>query len=296
MTQPRLKQVLVPLDGSSQASAALKEALVLYPEADVCALHVLQVTKVAGDETKSGYELAVEEGEKIQKAAEKTATDLGRAIETELLEGNVAKTIIKYAEESNTDHIIMGSRGQTGLKQTVLGSVAAAVIRQASSPVTVVPERIEEPKHRTKINRVLVPLDGSAEGTVALRYAFETFPEAVFTVAYVVDTITEYSDSYKQSSRQSKRRQKGTRDKTDQIFATVTELSNEYNVDCSPLTLTGAVPDALLSCAEDTDVEYIVIGSRNLAHLTKAILGSVSEAVVRRSPVPITVIRKSSVG
>lgn len=173
MTQPLLKQVLVPLDGSSQASAALKETFLLFPEADVCALHVLQVTKVAGDETKSGYELAVEEGEKIQKAAEETATEFGRAIETELIEGNAARTIIEYAEESDIDHIVMGSRGQSGLKRTVLGSVSAAVIRQASSPVTVVPERIEEPKHRTEINRLLVPIDGSTEGTETLRRSCE---------------------------------------------------------------------------------------------------------------------------
>lgn len=296
MTQSRLKRVLVPLDGSSQASAALKEALVLFSRADVCVLHVIQVTKVAGDETKSGYELAVEEGEKIRKAAEETATEHGRAIETELTEGNAAKTIVKYAEKNDIDHIVMGSRSQSGLKQTVLGSVATAVIRQSPSPVTVVSERSEDPAERTEINRVLVPIDGSAEGTAALRYAVETFPTAVFTAAYVVDTMTEYSESYKRSHRQTERQQKGARNKTDQIFETVTELSNEYNVDCSPLALTGAVPDAIISCAEDIDVEHIVIGSRNRAHLTKAALGSVSEATVRRSSVPITVVRHSSAG
>lgn len=153
MTQPLLKRVLVPLDGSSQAEAALREAFGLFPEADVHVLHVIQVTKVAGDDTKSGYELAVEEAEEIREAAEEIAAGYERDIETEMIEGNAAKTIVRYAETNAIDHIVIGSRGRSVLKQTLLGSVAAAVVRQAPSPVTVVPALSGETVDQTEIDR-----------------------------------------------------------------------------------------------------------------------------------------------
>jgi nucleotide-binding universal stress UspA family protein len=51
---------------------------------------------------------------------------------------SVADAIITYAERSNVDLIVIGTKGRTGLKKFVLGSVASGVISHAKSPVLVV--------------------------------------------------------------------------------------------------------------------------------------------------------------
>lgn len=294
MTHPPLKRVLVPLDGSSQSEAALEEALELFPQADVRVLHVLQVRKVAGDGTKSGYELAVEEAEAIRETAEEIATEHGRGVETETIEGNTEKTIIRNAKSNDIDHIVMGSRGQSGLKQALLGSVATAVVRRAPAPVTVVPERSEKSTNGAERNRILVPVDGSAAGTAALRYAIETFPDAEFTVIHVIDPVKGYGEAREQPLRRTEQWREDTRDRTEQLFETVETLADEHGITCSTMTrttLTGTVPHAILTCAEDIDADHIVVGNPNRSRLTKALLGSVSEAIVRRSSVPVTVVR-----
>jgi nucleotide-binding universal stress UspA family protein len=51
---------------------------------------------------------------------------------------SVAYAIISYSERNNVDLIIMGTKGRTGLKKFLLGSVASGVISHAKSPVLVV--------------------------------------------------------------------------------------------------------------------------------------------------------------
>lgn len=51
---------------------------------------------------------------------------------------SVAESIISYAAEQKADLIVIGTRGRSGLKRLVLGSVANGVVAHASCPVLVV--------------------------------------------------------------------------------------------------------------------------------------------------------------
>lgn len=66
-------------------------------------------------------------------------SDLGIPVEAKLLEGQVVhRVIIKEAETSKADLIVIGSHGRTGLKRLFLGSVAQSVLGEAHIPVLVV--------------------------------------------------------------------------------------------------------------------------------------------------------------
>lgn len=51
---------------------------------------------------------------------------------------SVEAAIIEYAEEQHVDLIVMGTRGKSGLKKLLLGSIASAVVTYAGCPVMVV--------------------------------------------------------------------------------------------------------------------------------------------------------------
>lgn len=54
------------------------------------------------------------------------------------LYGNPAPSLVKYADENNVDLIVMGTRGNRGLKKLRLGSVSEQVLKLANCPVMVV--------------------------------------------------------------------------------------------------------------------------------------------------------------
>ena len=61
-------------------------------------------------------------------------------LKTEIVEGakSAATTIMEYAESENIDLIIVGSRGRTGFKKLLLGSVSSKIIKNAHCAVLVI--------------------------------------------------------------------------------------------------------------------------------------------------------------
>ncbi|MFP4217871.1 MAG: universal stress protein [Salinarchaeum sp.] len=136
-------RVLVPLDGSDPSWTALEYALEQHPDEDIIVMHV--VNPVAGlysGEGFSDYEQLISAGEeraeRLFDEARETATETSVAIDTETRIGNPTEMILECVEDLDIDQIVIGSHGRSGVSRVLLGSVAEAVIRRSSVPVTIV--------------------------------------------------------------------------------------------------------------------------------------------------------------
>jgi universal stress protein A len=141
-----IKKILVPVDFSAHSAEAMRFAADLARRygASLDLLHVFQTLTYALPE---GYVLpGAEELEKIMKhfqldleTARRTAIEAGApSVETTLLQGGVATEILRFAKERNSDFIVMGTHGRTGLKHMLIGSVAEHIVRVAPCPVLTV--------------------------------------------------------------------------------------------------------------------------------------------------------------
>lgn len=133
-----MAHVLVPTDGSEQAAAALEYAFDLFPEGDITVLSVVEVTTFPDDPRKTPTEAAEDHAEEALQTAQDLAEEHGRSVYTATVHQSAASGIIDYTEDNDIDHIVMGSKGQSGLTRILLGSVAETVVRRAPVPVTVV--------------------------------------------------------------------------------------------------------------------------------------------------------------
>jgi nucleotide-binding universal stress UspA family protein len=95
----------------------------------------------------SPYEVAIPEPyleETRRIAAEKLAALVDRVaregvvVDSLLTEVPAATAIVRAAEESQADLVVIGTRGHTGLKHLLLGSVAERTVRLAPCPVLTV--------------------------------------------------------------------------------------------------------------------------------------------------------------
>jgi nucleotide-binding universal stress UspA family protein len=141
------QHILVPVDGSPESEAALAYALEERPDPTVTLLHVVNPVSSFGygdDEyfDIEGYQAEArrqhERGEAVLEEARATAAEHGVDAETLLLTGKPATRILETVESHDVDHVVMGSRGRSGVGRVLFGSVAEAVTRRASVPVTVV--------------------------------------------------------------------------------------------------------------------------------------------------------------
>lgn len=135
--------VLVAYDGSDPAQAAVEYAIDEHAEKEIVLLRVVEVADGALD---AGVNLAQE---KIRSIREKRRTetnqevadlfeDAGLDFETEVVFGDPAREIVKYAEENEIGQIVIGNHGRSGVSRVLLGSVGEKVVRRAPMPVTVV--------------------------------------------------------------------------------------------------------------------------------------------------------------
>jgi hypothetical protein len=59
-------------------------------------------------------------------------------VERRLEEGDAATAVLRVAQETSSDLIVMGTRGRTGQANSVMGSVAEYVVRKATCPVVTI--------------------------------------------------------------------------------------------------------------------------------------------------------------
>ncbi|MCX7609442.1 MAG: universal stress protein, partial [Anaerolineales bacterium] len=155
------KTILVADDGSDFARAAIEfVGRLLKPE--TCSVFVLRTFS-----SQQATELGA-----LEDALAHTCEyfrSRGFQVDSELILGSPAQTIIEYAERKKVDLIAMGAKGLRATLGILLGGVAQQVVEYASCPVLVV-----RPGHE-EAHRVLLLTDGSPAGELIFAY-YGRFP------------------------------------------------------------------------------------------------------------------------
>jgi nucleotide-binding universal stress UspA family protein len=146
---PAITRILVPVDFSPSARAALEHATLLAGRfaASLDVLHVWEPPGYVGPDTLALLPVAAG-----QPGWDQTRGELSREVErflgkagarpknlsVRVESGEPSDTILHVARETGVDHIVMGTHGRTGLSRLLIGSVAEAVLRRSTCPVTTI--------------------------------------------------------------------------------------------------------------------------------------------------------------
>ncbi|WP_226040048.1 universal stress protein [Natrinema sp. DC36] len=136
---------------------------------------------------------------------------------------------------------------------------------------------------------VLVAYDGSKPARKAVEHAFTTYPDAEIVLLRVIeaaDSSTEAGISIIQEMLRE-REEKISEEFPDEIDAITSDPDVEFRTE----TVVGRPAREIVSFAEEHDIDHVIIGSHGRAGLSRILLGSVAEKIVRRAPMPVTVIR-----
>lgn len=137
--------------------------------------------------------------------------------------------------------------------------------------------------------RLLIPIDGSAPATEALSYAIETFPDAEFVLVHVL-TPADSGMSADGLLGDPSSMVSGQRERAEALFEEAKATLGEDTAVETAL-LAGRPATEIVNYASENEFDGIVMGSHGRDGAARLLLGSVSETVVRRSPIPVTVVR-----
>lgn len=173
-----VRHILVPLDGSQVAAAAIPYATALARAFDA-PLALLAVVEpfpgrpgMPSDQATEGDERRVATGTAYLESVATALRAPDLVIRTAIRHGNPAVEILRAAEAEEAALVIMSTHGRTGLARLRLGSVAQHVVRHGGTPTLVVrPQHGAVAASAATITAVTVTLDGSPLAEEALPLA-----------------------------------------------------------------------------------------------------------------------------
>jgi nucleotide-binding universal stress UspA family protein len=137
----KLDKIMVPMDGSKLAEAALSTAcdLAARDEATISLLRAAEATPPPGADAVEAQATAVREAEEYLAAVVRRLADKGiKRVEPHVWYGPAATAIVEAASVQKADLIVMCTHGRSGLGRLVLGSVAESVLRGTTTPILIV--------------------------------------------------------------------------------------------------------------------------------------------------------------
>jgi nucleotide-binding universal stress UspA family protein len=137
----KLDKIMVPLDGSMLAEAALSTAcdFAARDGATISLLRAAEAMPRLGADAVEAQVTAVMEAEEYLAAVVRRLADKGiKRVEPHVWYGPAAAAIVEAASAQKADLIVMCTHGRSGLGRLVLGSVAESVLRGTTTPILIV--------------------------------------------------------------------------------------------------------------------------------------------------------------
>lgn len=140
MSIKEVKHILVPLDGSVHSKKGLETAIYLakLTNAEITGLSVAVVYPTLAAAVTKYRDFLTRQFEKQLLSTKEHCEKQGVKFSFKIVNGKPASKIVEFASKNKFELIVIGSRGLSGFKGTVLGSVSNTVTQKSKIPVLVV--------------------------------------------------------------------------------------------------------------------------------------------------------------
>lgn len=206
----------------------------------------------------------------------------------------VEEKLVELAKVEGADLMVMGTNQRQGLNRFWLGSVSRGVLHNTSMNVACVPAADEPSPTADKIpsyRRVLVPTDFSKPGNRAIAFAYGAASRGgeVCLVHVIPPTGGFKLRTEATNALNAKRKQ----ELAARLEALIPEDALRRGIRSKFEIVEHEHPAvAICQAAERCGADLICIGSRGRSGIKKQLLGSVTEALMRRSKRPVLVVRE----
>lgn len=210
----------------------------------------------------------------------RVAQEAGVRAEPRLQYGVPDTCIADLASRLHPRMIVMGTEGRTGWDRLRLGSTAQAIVRDAACPVLAVHGGVagDVVRHpaRVRLERILLAADFSSCAGQALKVV-SILAQRIHATVCVVHAVDPEADL--------KRAQR----KLQQVVRRLEPTGLAVETAC----LTGEAVETILNQAARWQPDVIAVGTQGKRGLTRMVMGSVAEGVLRRAGCPVLVVKRA---
>jgi nucleotide-binding universal stress UspA family protein len=297
-----MQRILCPVDFSDVSRRALAHAVTLarWYKARLTVMHAFHVVPLApmapelAPALVLGPEYRAELLRELERFVEPSGAD-AVPLEFTVCEGSAGVEIVRRARDDNSDLIVLGTHGRSGVERFVLGSVAEKVLHRAHCPVLTVPAHASDAPPTPVFKRILCALDFSDCSMHALEYALSLAQEAeaCLTLAHVFETDASMPADWRTTLQPAAVREALVAIEAERRARLERAVPANLGSSCTVTTAMacGPAPRELLRLADAGKSDLIVLGvsGRNATDLW--LFGSTTNKVVRQAPCPVLAVR-----
>jgi nucleotide-binding universal stress UspA family protein len=293
------KHILVPLDGSKLAEAALPAAASLAQtlRAPVTLLHIIEQdapVEVHRDRHLTNSSDAEAYLAETAKNAFSSKIKVDWHVHTAAV-ADVARSIVDHsADEFQPDLILLCAHGNSGMRNLFFGNIAQQVAAGSGTPVLLI--KPAEPSVPFRLKRILIPLDNESIHDQAIPIAKELAKayKAQLDLLCVIPTLSTLSGAQAASGNLMPSTTTAYLDIAEEIAQEHFQMHlDEFHKNSLPATAEIARGDPALviaKTAEKIDANLIIFGTHGRAGLNAFWNRSVAAGVARRTQIPILLI------
>jgi nucleotide-binding universal stress UspA family protein len=300
-----LTRILVSLDGTSFSEQALPWAVSIAKRSGA-AIHLATVEvppplafpDVNFLEPLSDAELAYLDG-----VAERLRGVGVVDVAVSVLTGNAPEALEEHRRHIEADLTVMATHGRGPLARSWLGSVADHFARSTAAPVLMIrPAEAEgaiDLESLPELQRIVLTLDGSAlsesavEPTMSLARIFGAATTLVRVIEYPNRTESVYlPDMIEAVEERLEESRRATHDELRRMAAQLSENSGGLVDEEARVVIHAA--EGILDISQERDADLIAMASHGRGGVTRAVLGSVTDKVLRGSNRPVLIVRAES--
>jgi nucleotide-binding universal stress UspA family protein len=291
-------RILVPLDGSPASNVALPLARTVarMVGGSIVLLCVLERpwSELPGNEDELEVQGRVADAREHLGRIAGELSSTGLAVESIVTRGQVGDRILEHIGLERADLVVMRTHGRVGVDRAALGSVAERVLTHTPVPVLLLRtggQRV------SSIQKILVPVDGSPGGAVALATAVGVARAGGARLDLFEAVVPVYPPDWPRYDGRSD--YDPARDDEAMTRARTYVDGLVYRLRAAGVNANGEarivdnVPAGIVEAAGVLETDLIVMSTHGLTGLPRAVLGSVADAVVRTASCPVLLVRQS---
>jgi nucleotide-binding universal stress UspA family protein len=292
-----INRILVPLDGSQAAEEVLSyvELIATPTNARVILLAAVDKPRDWGEDTGGDLKGERHEAESyLRRLQARLTSATGNDVEVEVVTSEPAAAILAASERQHPDLIAMTTHGRSGLARWVLGSVASKVLHATQTPMLVVRPAEGKPSGAPDLKKILVPLDGSELSASVLPFAADlaiSLGASIVLLHSVAEPVMTYPGT--EGIFNSSVLDEMVAGARKFLAAAANDLTAQ-GLKAEVIANVGNTTDGIVWAAERENAGLIVMSTHGRSGVGRMVLGSVADSVVRRTSLPVIVVRPNT--
>ena len=285
-----MKSILVGVDGSDEAKAAVRLAVLLAPAlgANVQLAHVVRPHPPWAPTAMKPHALTQRRATEVLEATARESASPNTNISVRILHGEAGAALAEAAQAPEVALLVVGSRGADQAARVLLGSSADRAIQQSEKPVLVVKRDSAPP---SKGRCILVGVDGSAESYAAAHFAADLAEAtgASLRVCFVVEEqVSALPNPFAPSTGEADIQHK---DWATALLREVVAREKRPSLVVDTSMPVGRPAEMLAELSLEEEVALIVIGHRGRGGVARFLLGSTADRLAQIASKPVLIVR-----